>query len=124
MTDQTPDLEFVEEVNPRIIIKRLEKQNRKLIERLNRISNLCIGNQRIYKLNEVVMTLETDALIAFTDGETEVAQHMTGLALFVERIAYDLGGQRLAIRNEQPRVGRVDYTAGKFDPDNWRGPRP
>lgn len=120
-TNPTPDIEL----DPQIIIRRLEKHNRKLVERINRISNLCIGNQRIYRIDEVVVTLETDSELAREDGETEVALHLSDLALFMERIAYDLGDLRLAIRDEQPKnVGRVDYTTGKYDPDNWRGPRP
>lgn len=107
------------------IIRRLEKHNRRLIERINRISNLCIGNQRIHKMNEVVMTLETDAELALQDNETEVALHLTDLALFTERITYDLEDLRAAIRNEQPRkIRQVDYEAGKYDPENWRGKRP
>ncbi len=122
--DQIPDPEYPEP-SLDILNKRLAKQNRKLVERLNRISNLCIGNQRVWKLNEVVTTLKTDAVLALEDGEKEVAQHLVALALYVERLEYDLGKLRLAIRDEQPRnVARVDYVAGKYDPENWRGPRP
>jgi len=119
--DPTPDLEpDLETLN-----RRLAKHNRKLVEHINRISNLCIGNQRIYQLDEVVVTLETDAELATQDNETEVAEHLTNLALFVARLAYDLADLRLAIRNEPRReTGRVDYTAGKYDPENWKGPRP
>jgi len=106
-------------------IKWLQKKNRKLQERLNRISNLTPGNQRIWNLDAVADTLEIDLEIALEGREIEAARQLKDQALFVRRFAWDMGELRLAVRGEpRKKIGRVDYVAGKYDPDNWKGPRP
>lgn len=105
--------------------KKLAKWNRKLTERLNRVKNLIVGNQRIYYLDTIATTLYTDAELARQDGEELIAVDLEKQALFIQRLQYDLRAQHTAINNLKPkRIGRVDYTAGKYDPDNWKEQRP
>lgn len=105
--------------------KILAKKVRKSTEHLNRIRNNIVGNQRIYYLDTIAVTLSTDAELARQDGEELVAVDLEKQALFIQRLQYDLRKQHTAINDLKPkRVGRVDYAAGKYDPDNWGGPRP
>lgn len=101
------------------------KADRKAQEHLNRIRNTTPGLGRIYRLDDVRTVLATDALLAEHDGDHDIATELEALALFVERIEHDLITHRQAVHNEHTRKGgRVDYKRGKYDPENWRGPRP
>lgn len=106
-------------------IKYISKKNRKLQERLNRIANLTPGKRRIWDLSGVADTLEIDVEIAIDSKEPEAAKQLKAQALFTRRFAWDMGELRIAVHGEsRKKTGRVDYVAGKYDPDNWKGPRP
>ena len=106
-------------------IAQRRKADRKAREHLNRIRNTTPGLGRIYRLDDVRTVLATDAMLADKDGELNFADDLRALALFVERMEYDLVAHRAAVRNEHTRKGgHVDYKRGKYDPENWRGPRP
>ena len=128
-----------------IRIRTLERQNRKLQERINRIKNTMIGNTRIWVLDRLAMECETEADLIdqscvenlasqneddiwFSDeraAKYEQAQQHRADALFLRRLKYDLRNQHTAINDlKVKRVRDVDYVTGKYDPDNWRGPRP
>lgn len=107
-------------------IRYLERQNRKLQERLNRISNRMIGNARIWKLDRLAMECDMgaqeieDAFDATDMNEIRLEQvrQFRADALFLRRFEYDLGVLHVAVRGDTNRRG------GRYDQANWKGPRP
>jgi hypothetical protein len=75
------------------IIANLEKENRKLNDRLNRFRNLTPGRKRLYSLGRIASFAEADADMAFEDpnerpiidGEAARAD-----ALYLHRLQWDL----------------------------------
>jgi hypothetical protein len=111
----------------------LAKKNRKLQERLNRIDNVMIGNTRIWELDRLAMEqdVEADVLSAkwgFDVGVTAITEQGRAAqtrvdayradALFIRRFEWDLGQLHVAVK------GGTDRKGGKYDPANWKGPRP
>jgi hypothetical protein len=109
------------------------KQNRKLQERLNRIDNVMIGNTRIWELDRIAMELDVDADIlsarwGFNVGVTPITEQGWAAhkrleqfrddALYIRRLEWDLGQLHVAVK------GGTDRKGGKYDPANWKGPRP
>ena len=109
-------------------IRTLERQNRKLQERLNRISNAMIGNARIWVLDRLVMALKVEADVieqripnlptAIVGRATEQARMLRVDALYLERLEYDLGTLHVAVKGDTNRRG------GRYDQANWKGQRP
>jgi len=101
------------------------KRANKLQERINRVAKLVPGNQRIWYFDKVAMSLSVDAELSREAGVMDVAADLEEQVLFVRRFAWDMGELRDVVRgNPRKKVDRVDYEAGKYDPDNWKGPRP
>ncbi len=107
-------------------IRTLERENRKLRERLNRISNVTIGNARIWQLDRLAMECEIgaheieDAFDA-TDMNAvrlESVRQFRADALFLRRLEWDLGELHVAVRGDTNRRG------GRYDQSQWKGPRP
>ncbi len=119
-------------------IRTLERENRKLQERLNRISNVMIGNARIWQLDRLAMELKVEAdLIDQASVDNLASENEDDIwtsderaakfsqsvelrvdALFLERIEYDLGELHVAVRGDTNRRG------GRYDQSQWKGPRP
>lgn len=113
-------------------IRTLERQIRKLQERLNRISNAMIGNARIWELDRLAMECEVEAdrlqkrlETPFThrtvDEYDRLATEITQLradALFIRRLEWDLGELHVAVKGDTNRRG------GRYDQADWKGPRP
>lgn len=107
-------------------MRGLERRNRKLEERLNRISNAMIGNARIWQLDRLAMDCDVgaqeieDAFDA-TDMNPirlEQVRLFRADALFLRRLEFDLGVLHVAVNGDTNRRG------GRYDRDNWKGPRP
>ena len=108
--------------------RTLERRNRKLQERLNRISNAMIGNARIWQLDRFAMELEVEADLregripnlpsAIIGRTTERVKILRADALFLRRLEWDLGSLHVAVRGDTNRRG------GRYDQANWKGPRP
>lgn len=111
-------------------MRGLERRNRKLQERLNRISNAMIGNQRIWVLDRLAMENEVEAdseqnhldITVVSDRhralkENQIRQFRTD-ALFLRRLEFDLGVLRVAVN------GDTNWRGGKYDQANWKGSRP
>jgi hypothetical protein len=93
------------------------RRNRKLVERVNRLTKLIPGRQRIWRLQEVVM--EFDYLVSDSDTDAPEAEKWKELSLYVERLEYDLNTLN-QVKNGDPQPNRK-----KYDPTQWpRGPRP
>ncbi len=119
-------------------IRTLERENRKLQERLNRISNVMIGNARIWQLDRLAMELKVEADLIdqaivdnlASENEDDIwtsderaakynqAVELRADALFLERIEYDLGEMHTAVR------GDTNRRDGRYDQSQWKGPRP
>ena len=93
----------------------LSKTELKLQQRLNRISNIMIGNQRIWELDRLAMELGVEAALVTDDTRRD------GLledALFLRRLEWDLGELHVAVRGDTNRRG------GRYDQTEWKGTRP
>ncbi len=103
-------------------IRTLERRNRKLQERLNRIANAMIGNARIWELDRLAMELEVEAdRLQDTECLVAVRKQVTNLradALFIRRLEWDLGTLHVAVKGDTNRRG------GRYDQADWKGPRP
>ena len=123
-------------------VKQLKKQNMKLQQQLNRITNLMIGNERIWVLDRLAMELEVEAdllsekpigVATSSAGPGETVQMVTSLpsligyerinqfkadALFLRRLEWDLGELHVAVKGDTARRG------GRYDQSEWRGSRP
>ncbi len=102
--------------------RTLERRNRKLQERLNRISNAMIGNARIWQLDRLAMECEVEA-DRLQDTECLAAVHkqvvaLRADALFIRRLEWDLGTLHVAVKGDTNRRG------GRYDQADWKGPRP
>ena len=105
----------------------MSKSELKLQQRLNRISNVMIGNQRIWNLDRLAMELEIEAdrierYIGTSEDEpplslNEIAE-LRRDALFLRRLEYDLGELHVAVRGDTARRG------GRYDQSQWKGQRP
>lgn len=116
--------------------KRLGKQNRRLQERLNRIAKFVPGRGRLNVFDRLVMDLRVHAIeIEETPGHDDLpAMKQVALmkqaaqyrkdALFLQRFEWDMRRLRDTVRDEPRREARINYTTGKYDHDNWEGPRP
>ncbi len=117
----------------RIRVRTLERRNRKLQERLNRISNAMVGNQRIWQLDRLAMECEVEADLAVAEYNLdEDIPHVSvdsrlaierearcrADALFIRRLEWDLGELHVAVRGDTNRRG------GRYDQSQWRGQRP
>lgn len=105
-------------------VKHLERVNRKLTERLNRIRNLTPGRRRVWALDEVAMLMQMDAdemhgraEVDDIDGLAQEADRCEGYALYLRRLEHDLSELRDAVRGEKRRMSRND-------PRHWKGERP
>jgi len=120
--------------------KSLAKQNQKLQQQLNRITNLMIGNTRIWALDRLAMEMEVEAELIVEKHDfkkhpltgsdvidpdkverVEAIERFNQLmvdALFLRRLEWDLGELREAVRGDTPR------RTGRYGTDNWKGPRP
>ena len=113
--------------------KRLAKQNQKLQQRLNRITNLMIGNERIWAFDRLAMELEVEAELIYddwtlgaeiTEGEVSRLEALDRYsqfkadALFLRRLEWDLGELHVAVKGDTARRG------GRYDQSEWRGSRP
>ncbi len=106
--------------------KSVRRQEQKLQQRLNRISNVMIGNQRIWELDRLAMELEAEAheiesAFDSTDmNEIRLAQvaQCRADALFLRRLEWDLGELHVAVRGDTARRG------GRYDQAEWKGQRP
>ncbi len=119
-------------IDRKVRIRTLERQNRKLQERLNRISNAMIGNARIWQLDRLVTELEVEAdklqlrLDTPFTGRTvegygrlvEQIRELRADALYLKRLEHDLGTLHVAVKGDTNRRG------GRYDQANWKGPRP
>ena len=79
---------------------------------LNRISNIMIGNQRIWELDRLAMELGVEAALVTDDTRRD------GLledALFLRRLEWDLGELHVAVRGDTNRRG------GRYDQAEWKG---
>ena len=121
-----------------IRIRTLERQNRKLQERLNRISNAMIGNARIWILGRLAIDSDMEANIIdqscienlasrhevdiwSSDERADKHEQAKGFradALFLRRLEHDLGTLHVAVRGDTNRRG------SRHDQSNWKGPRP
>jgi hypothetical protein len=105
--------------------KRLKKQNLKLQQRLNRITNLMIGNERIWVLDRLAMELDVEAEYVrdkyaneLSALDAERVRQLEADALFLRRLEWDLGELHVAIRGDTNRRG------DRYDQANWKGVRP
>ncbi len=117
-------------VDPDVRVRTLERQNRKLQERLNRISNAMIGNQRIWVLDRLAMECEVEAdrmqkrieaLTIMAPEYAKLAHYIDGLrvdALYLRRLEWDLGELHVAVKGDTNRRG------GRYDQAEFKGPRP
>jgi len=115
------------------------KTEQKLQQRLNRISNLMIGNERIWELDRLAMELDVEAtaieesallVVSGERGGTVVfdargavdqinrVELLRADALFLRRLEWDLGELHVAIRGDTARRG------GRYDQAEWKGQRP
>ncbi|KKN26540.1 hypothetical protein LCGC14_0873670 [marine sediment metagenome] len=114
-------------------VRTLERRNRKLQERLNRISNAMVGNQRIWELDRLAMECEVEADLAIAEYNLdEDIPHVSvdarlaiereaqcrADALFLRRLEWDLGELHVAVRGDTNRRG------GRYDQAEWKGQRP
>jgi hypothetical protein len=122
-------------------IRRERKECKKLQQRLNRITNLMIGNERIWVLDRLAMELEVNAALLDTDLAVDAmnalkhpdknhmgsdqrarkqayADQMREDTLFLRRLEWDLGELHVAVKGDTNRRG------GRYDQANWKGVRP
>ena len=122
-------------------VRTLERRNQKLQERLNRISNAMVGNQRIWQLDRFAMECEVEADLLEKEIADDLAMSGTkddgkmmssddrftayvrieqarSDALFIRRLEWDLGELHVAVRGDTNRRG------GRYDQAEWKGQRP
>ena len=99
------------------------KAERKLTDRLNRVANLFPGKRRIWELDRIGDELnnEADIFAAGGAGLAPEALELHADALLIHRLAWDLMEIRDVLRGGQRDT---DIEPSKYDPANWRGPRP
>ncbi|KKM70954.1 hypothetical protein LCGC14_1435480 [marine sediment metagenome] len=138
MTTNTPKRT---ETDQAVRVRTLERRNRKLQERLNRISNAMVGNQRIWQLDRLAMELEVgadllekviadDLAMSGTKDDGKMmssddrymayvrVEMLRADALFIRRLEWDLGELHVAVRGDTNRRG------GRYDQSQWKGKRP
>ena len=138
MTTNTPKRT---ETDQAVRVRTLERRNRKLQERLNRISNAMVGNQRIWQLDRLAMELEVgadllekviadDLAMSGTKDDGKMMssddrymayvriEQASADALFIRRLEWDLGELHVAVRGDTNRRG------GRYDQSQWKGKRP
>jgi len=81
-------------------INRHSKANRKLKDKINRVTKLVPGLQRIHELDRIAMELELEA-----DEHPEYEDALRNDALFIRRLQWDLYQLRKEVRGT--RGGRV-----------------
>ena len=100
----------------------MTKAECKLQDRLNRIANLTPGKRRIYELDRIAEALQIEADVRDEhDRPTDEIDALLTDSLILSRLAWDLMELRDTVRGS-PRLENAELS--KFDPDNWRGPRP
>jgi len=109
------------------------KRERKLQDRLNRLAKLAPGRNRIAELDRIGQELRIEADVREEDYAAApvaplsaaecraVGDGLRADALFVARLAWDLEELRGTVRGN-PR--RTNVELSKYDPANWKGPRP
>lgn len=86
------------------------KLERKQRDKLNRIANLIPGNNRIWKLDDVVRMLSIDLWEAEENGaHADAVTELETLVLFVKRLEWDLGELHTEVRGATNRRG------GRYD---------
>lgn len=96
----------------------MSKAELKLQQRLNRISNLMVGNQRIWNLDRLAMELDVAADMVDCGDIDGDADGLRRDAVFLRRLEYDLGELHVAVRGDTARRG------GRYDQSQWKGQRP
>ena len=100
----------------------MTKAERKLQDRLNRIKKLTPSRRRIYELDRIAEELHIEADVRDEhDRPTDEIDALLTDSLILSRLAWDLMELRDTVRGSPRREGAE---LSKFDPDNWRGPRP
>ena len=94
------------------------KRELQLQQRLNRIANLMIGNERIWQLDRLAMESDVAADLVDAGDIPGDADAMRADALFLRRLEWDLGELHVAVRGDTARRG------GRYDQTLWRGKRP
>ena len=95
------------------------KRERKMQETINRISNVMIGNHRIWNLERIAMEMEADAdMYEERQDEGVDAEGLRRDALFLRRLEWDLGVLHEVVRGDTAR------RSGRYTEDNWKGARP
>ena len=94
------------------------KRELRLQQRLNRIANLMIGNERIWMLDRLAMESDVAAELVDAGAIPGDAEQMRADAVFLRRLEWDLGELHVAVRGDTNRRG------GRYDQSEWRGERP
>ena len=112
-----PDLEYVRMIER--LNRGLQKHNRKLQDKINRLRKFIPGASRVWRMHEIAAVMHADA--AEPESEWLDVKATNADALFLERMAYDME----TLRQADNRGVRGDGTSGKYDPTQWpRGERP
>jgi len=102
-----------------VVIRNLERANRKLQERINRINKLTPGLQRLYNLDRIANELEYEADRLEDRNEGYDPEGLRRDALYLRRLEWDLHRLNETVKD---RVARNGGTPS--DPGHWRGERP
>ena len=100
----------------------MSKAERQLQDRLNRVANVFPGKRRLWELARIGEELRIEADVRDEqDRPTDEIDALLADALLIHRLAWDLMEIRDVLRGGQRGT---DVALSKYDPANWRGPRP